>query len=1765
MQRIFYRILRGLFVQLLAFGPIAFASQGPAPTYSGQALTMLSDGRILATGGVNTSGNFVNEAYVVGVSGEVTKLPVGLLVARAWHSATALPDGTVLILGGKDSSGQYVSTMEIFDPKADRFTSWTGLPLVPRSNHTATVLTDGRLVIIGGTTEGGVWPNDIQFWDFRSGGIEAFDIGPIVKRAGQTATLMSDGRVLLDGGTDIHGAPVSSSEIFDPASHTFTLASDNAQQGVTASSSLVLSGSIPTDGTAAFPIHQMLALRFSRPIDVRTATDSRIRLRDSGQSEVPGTIACAESGRLVFFAPSSPLEPGSDYMLSVDGIIDSHGDSAASTTVHFHTTADTDDGAADGWIPDASALAGNWGTQTGLSKWQELPPLKAHSGETGLAGQVLGLSGKPLAHVTLQIENQKTRSDETGRFLLPDISPGHHVLVIDGTTADRPNATYGLYEAGVDIKANITNVLNYTVWMTKLDTDNAVTIASPTSEDTIITTPRIPGLELHLPANTVIRDLAGNAVNKLTITPIPLDKPPFPLPPGVQVPIYFTIQPGGSEIDVQSGAAGIKGAQLYYPNTYKKRPGTLYNFWNYDADSKGWYIYGQGQVSSDWNHIVPDSDVVLYELTGAMVGGAGAEPKYSPGDDQDGDPVDLSTGEFVYQKTDLTVADTVPISLSHTYISNDHYQRPFGIGTTDNYDMFLVGDTLPYTYMDLILPNGSRIHFVNTNTESRTYGDSEYVSTSTQGPWYGATIMWYSVQWGLTTRDGTTYYFPDSQYDNDQVRQALTGFSPLHGGMVTLTRNSNGYLTKITSPNGRFISLQYDSSNRITQATDNANRTVIYTYDSGGRLWTVTDAKGGVTTFTYNSNDQMVTIQDARGITYLTNQYDGSGRVLQQTLADGTYQFNWTPSSNISQSWVSSGLPVNRYNSAEYEGLTGLISQVKVTDPRGYVRQVTFNNYGMKTSDVFAMGQPEQQTFSYQYYADNLLKSMTDPLSRTTAFDYDGVGHLTQLTRLSGTANPVTSTFSYAAPVGQLQWATDPLGNTTYYRYDSNQSPQQIMDPLGHVQNLVYNTSGQLTSVTDGMNNTTSFGYTGGDLTSITDPLGNQTTLARDQIGRLTGITDAQGHQTQYVLDNLDQITSITDALQNNTSFVYDANGNLQTVTDALTHSTNFTYDNMDRLHTRTDALQRQESYTYDHGGNLATFTDRKGQQSAYTFDGIGRPTSVVFGVGQGVSNISFSYDGGNRMTQAVDSAYGTLTRGFDQLDHLTSESGPQGSIAYSYDNVGRRTSMQVAGQPQVIYAWDNADRLSSITQGTNTVGFVYDNANRRSTLTLPNGISANYSYDADSHITGISYSLGGNPAGDISYSYDTLGHRTGMSGSLATMNLPLPITSTTYDAANELINLNGGTISYDANGNTTSDGIHNYAWDARNQLASIDNGGAASFAYDPFGRRTFKAIGGSGTNFLYDGSNAVQELSGSSPIANTLIGGIDERFLRTDATGTLSYLSDTLGSTLALSDSNGINQVQYGYDPFGGTTQSGASTTNSYAYTGRELDTAGLYYYRARYYTPTSGRFLSEDSLRFLGGDANLYAYASDSPINNSDPTGNCPWCIGAAFGFGTDLTMQLIHNHGNWHCIDGGRLLVATGLGAVTGGLGGEGLNLGLSGLSNATKGGIGEGLSLAKNFLSGSSLVGTQVSGENLGLSTVFDSVWQSFRGTTYYVESKFGTSGLTAAQQAAQNALGSAYQVEKWTYPFFGNAGGAAGGALGGLVGGQMSGRACGCQQ
>jgi len=1579
----------------------------------GQTETLLPDGRVLLVGGKTGSG-LLRAVLSIRDPQTGSTVSVGALnFPRAFHTATVLPQGSVLILGGVSIDGKVVPTAELFDPASAKVTVLTSGPTT-RASHTATLLTDGRLLVAGGISESGTTVKTLELWDSRK---KSSATVPQVTgtRVGGRAQLLADGRVLLSGGNDDSGKPNDKNEIYDPQSNATSL-NDETQSLLDSGESMTeVKASSPQDQAQNVALDGLISMRFSQPVSMSSIGRTTVTFQGP-EGIVDATIVAAEGGMLAFVNPQTTLMPGTMYSVKLAGAVDRAGQNVAFAEFVFTTTGETPAGIDDeAWSPTA-----DWLTHREPSKFESLPDLQSAPGDTALAGQVLRLNGQPLQHVMLEIGQNRTESDDTGRFLLKDVPAGHQVLVIQGKTADGAGKKYGRFEWGAEIKAGVTNRLGFKIWMPVLDTAHEVRIPSPTTRETIVTTPEIPGLELRIPPDTVITDSDGKVVTKITITPIPLDRTPFPLP-FVKVPIYFTIQPGGAYLSVKNRTG--QGARLFYPNTEHLRPGVPFAFWNYSADQNGWFVYGAGHVNKEGTQIAPDPGVVIYEFSGAMVGSGNAGPPTGPngGGAAGGEPVDLSSGLNVYDKSDLALADVIPIVLKRTYRPYDSWSRPFGIGTTHSYEIFVGGDGNSFSatpYVDLILPDGKRIHFIGVST-APPFGS--YLSSSAPGPWYGAVISASPVNpnhyvlpgsWHLQTKDGTIYSFPGSDGLVNPGCQALVGITDRNGNQVKISRNADAKCTinTITSPNGRSITFQYDTSFRVKTATDNSGRSVLYNYDGSGRLHTVTDANGGIWTYEYDSLNRMTTIQDPRQIIYLTNVYDPTtGALIRQVQADGgTYLFNWTvtgATANDTFSVVEGvGAPPPysvtsfRYCSGCSEGYPTLVSQVDVTDPNQNVRRVVFNSYGYATSDTRALGKPEQQTTTLTYYDDNLTKSVTDQLGRVTSLDYDVNANPTTMTRLSGTPNAVTTTLTYDGTYARPMTITDPLGHRSVLTYDTVGNLTTLTDPLGHSTTFTHTGGGLVDSVTDALQNTTHFQYNLGNLIAITDPLLNTTaTMFYDNVGRVTTKTDAVGRTVKYQYNNLDLVTQVTDPLAGITSLTYDLNGNLLTVQDARQQGTNnktiYTYNNMDRLQTATDPLLRQESFTYDLNGNRQTSTDRRNKVTTFQFDGLNRLHFVGYGTTAGPSyesTTTYTYDGGSRLSSVLDSVSGTITPAFDGLNRLTSQTTSQGIITYTYDNASRRAISQVTGQPQIIYTFDDANRLKQVTQGTTVTTIGYDDANRRNSLTLPNGLMTTYGYDNDSRLTALTYQFGANPIGNLSYGYDPSGQRIQIGGSFARTGLPQAVASAVYDVGNELTNWNGTTIGYDANGNIQNDGAAVYGWNARNQLSSR---GSVAYQYDAYGRRTQNAVG---NKLLYDGMDATQELSGTTPVANRIVGGhVDEFFQRTDTGGASAPIADALASVLALVDASGNLTTQYSYDPFGGTTVYGSLSGNSFQYTGRENDANGLYYYRARYYNPTIGRFISEDPIG-SGGTTNAYAYVHNNPLNFLDPLGmqDVPGC---------------------------------------------------------------------------------------------------------------------------------------------------------------------------
>jgi RHS repeat-associated protein len=311
-------------------------------------------------------------------------------------------------------------------------------------------------------------------------------------------------------------------------------------------------------------------------------------------------------------------------------------------------------------------------------------------------------------------------------------------------------------------------------------------------------------------------------------------------------------------------------------------------------------------------------------------------------------------------------------------------------------------------------------------------------------------------------------------------------------------------------------------------------------------------------------------------------------------------------------------------------------------------------------------------------------------------------------------------------------------------------------------------------------------------------------------------------------------------------------------------------------------------------------------------------------------------------------------------------------------------------------YTYENLSRLTSVLHqlsGSNIDGTSYtlDAAgNGTSKTDYLAGVTSDYTYDPIYELTQVTQ---GNNTKE-SYSYDAVGNRT------ASLGVP----SYTVNASNELTATSNATYTYDSDGNTLTKTVGSntttYAWDFENRLTSVilpGTGGTVTLKYDPFGRRIEKVSPTFTSIFAYDGDNLIETVNSTGSVVSRYeqTQNVDEP-LAEDRSGTTSYYeADGLGSVSSLTSTAAALADTYTYDSFGNLTNSAGSVSNPFSYTAREFDAeTGLYYYRARYYDPTIGRFLGEDPIGFQAGDSNFYRYVQNGPVNLTDPQGTCPHC---------------------------------------------------------------------------------------------------------------------------------------------------------------------------
>jgi YD repeat-containing protein len=254
--------------------------------------------------------------------------------------------------------------------------------------------------------------------------------------------------------------------------------------------------------------------------------------------------------------------------------------------------------------------------------------------------------------------------------------------------------------------------------------------------------------------------------------------------------------------------------------------------------------------------------------------------------------INLESGELFPVKTDLYVADSMPLAFTRTYCPPDEWSRKFQVHLPQVYDPYLTGSRAPYTYSNWLLPDRQTIHFSRISSGT---GYADYIgeSKSSDSVFRGSRIAWNGWGWDLALRDGATYLSPEAYNAARPQQGSLTGIFNKDGYQVKLTRAENGDLQEITSPSGQWIRLTYDSPGRIVRATDSAGEHVDYGYDSQDRLQAVHYSNGRSASYTYNTSNQIKAIADTSTGLELSVQYNEHKMPSKVILNGESFEFRY--------------------------------------------------------------------------------------------------------------------------------------------------------------------------------------------------------------------------------------------------------------------------------------------------------------------------------------------------------------------------------------------------------------------------------------------------------------------------------------------------------------------------------------------------------------------------------------------------------------------------------------------------------------------------------------------------------------------------------------------------------------------------------------------------------------------------------------------------------------------------------------------------------
>jgi RHS repeat-associated protein len=945
-----------------------------------------------------------------------------------------------------------------------------------------------------------------------------------------------------------------------------------------------------------------------------------------------------------------------------------------------------------------------------------------------------------------------------------------------------------------------------------------------------------------------------------------------------------------------------------------------------------------------------------------------------------------------------------------------------------------------------------------------------------------------------TLSDGPRLSADDSIRYTYDSNGNLSSISNSLGHTTTLAQyNGRGQPGLITDPNGIKVRMTYHLRGWLLSKTlidpggdQSQDVTTRYSYDNNGQPLTTYLADGSTLTFEYDAAQRLTAVANSLG-ERIEYELDQHGNRLRTTT-------------------LSTTGTITHQVDKEYDALGRLIELISNIDSSVLYRYDKNGNQIARDSgngrdlltDYDALNRahriltPLGTAVTYKYDTQGNLESIADPLQATTEYHNDGFNSLSEVV----SPDTATTTHSYDAASNRLN-SIDASGSITQYRYDPlNRLTAEENDDPGLDIHFEYDAGaygkGRLTAIVDESGRTSmnyddrgnllqqdldtgemtlslAYQYDAADrITEIRYPSGRSARYTRGASGKITTVasinTDGSsqllasgigylpfgGHQSMQYGNGLNfesshdssrRITRISLDTMGDWHYQHDSAGNVTRI-DRGTGVTGYEYDTLNRL-VKASEDAGELAYSYDANGNRqgrwegAVFDDYRYEEATnrlvqtsqwrYEYDSRGNQIAKITRLNATGDGLRYHYNARNRLIRVSE--------------RLTSNSGAVGEpvqletelVSYVYNAKGQR-----------------AKRISD----RHIIDYLYG----------PNGQML-AEVRSDGLVLREYFYLNGKPLA-VAYTSEIVVEPESGPEQILDNDSTATFASGSWDSVRKKGAINDYYRRSKNMGNRyrwVPEALNNaayevYAWwpKRRKQNKSagftITHHGTQSFAILDQSRNSKQWVYLGTYAFTGDDSEFIELSDEGGDTAADAIRLVEILPAKIETRTDLHYFhNDHLGTPHRMTDQFGDTVWHADYRPFGRAIENISLIDNSLRFPGQFYDAAtGLHYNHFRDYDPDIGRYLQPDPIGLAGG-LNPYSYVANNPLAKVDPNGLCPWCVvGAGVGAGYEGLRQF-HN-GNLALTGAslGKIAVAGGAGALTGGFGSVVSQAGIKGLN-------------------------------------------------------------------------------------------------------------------